>query len=124
MGNQASSEAQKALECCTAVDVDDEGEHRNGDAGDPRRKVVRDMCHGTLGESLFTECLDERSGNRNRPGRSKNGSVAGSRASRGSGEGGQEPGWCGVVCLHLLHRILLSKKMEDCSDSFMFYDVI
>ena len=94
MGNQASSEAQKALECCTAVEVDDEAEATNSEvSGGPRRKVVRDVCHEALGESLFTECLDERGGNRDRPGRSRNGSVAGSRASRASGEGGQQPGW-------------------------------
>jgi len=92
MGGAASSEAQKALECCTAVDVDEDAEARSGD---PRRKVARDMCHGALnGDSLFTECLDERVGHRDRPGRSRNGSVTGSRASRGSVEGGQEASGC------------------------------
>lgn len=84
MGNQVSN-AQAGLDCCTAIDVgDDDGEpnaaadarSQFGAAGSSQagRSVVmkkhdRGICRELTGESLFTECLDDRCGSRDRAGR-------------------------------------------------------
>ena len=98
MGNTANSTLAggvESLNCCTAVDGvdrDDDGlEPHAAGAGHRRfqRKPDRGVCHDLTGESLFTECIDDRCGADRRPRQGLPG--AGQLPAHGYGDGGREP---------------------------------
>lgn len=113
MGNQASMSGglPGGLDCCTAVEgVGEDGDELNDEnsmlgsqaAAHARSRRVtkpdRGVCHELTGESLFTECIDDRCGNRDSKGRHRQGMPAPiGRDANGQytgGDGGKEPAWC------------------------------
>jgi len=101
MGNQVSAPAA-ALDCCTAMDIgdDEEGPRRvnksqfGSQAGSrsSTEKPDRGVCRELTGESLFTECMDDRCGTGNN--RDRAGQVGRRRADFYAGVGeGLPPGY-------------------------------
>ena len=119
MGNQTS--VPGGLDCCTAVEgVGEDGDELNDGHSSvsgsqsaaharSRRftKPDRGVCRELTGESLFTECIDDRCGNRDSKGRRREGMPGGysgtepapiARDGYAGGDGGNEPTWCVSYC--------------------------
>ena len=98
MGNTANSTLAggvETLNCCTAVDgvdQDDDLDPRAHAAGGGHRRVQhkpdRGVCHDLTGDSLFTECIDDRCGTDRR---ARPGTGAGQLAEHVFNDGGREP---------------------------------
>jgi len=96
MGNNASSTlagSVETLNCCTAVDgvddVDDADPHGSGRRRFQGKADRNSLCRDLTGESLFTDCIDDRCGT-DRPRRFRQG-MPGEAPANTYGDGGREP---------------------------------
>ena len=96
MGNNANSTLAggvETLNCCTAVDgvddIDDADPHGSGHRRVQGKADRNSLCRDLTGESLFTDCIDDRCGT-DRPRRFRQG-MPGEAPASTYGDGGREP---------------------------------
>jgi len=111
MGNTANS-TLAGVDCCTAIDSigDEEAEmdglsSQGGSQGGNSlrmRKPERGLCHHLTGESLFTECIDDRCSQDRRGRHGMPPNYAGGAVAHTNGDGSREPAWWVLPGTHLL----------------------